>query len=232
MGSKLNTLRRDHPVFFWGVLLFVTLLLTAAVVVAIRVPQYRRDAALLDQRMDQTEREMRDRILDSRARRSELAMALMSRELRLRAMEQKGIHLAISVEDSTLALRHGSATLREIPVQIGPDSVIEAADGRTWRLIRALGERHLQDKEVDPEYVIPEWVYVGRGEPVPPEEERRVEGALGEYVLRLDDGTEIYSEPETGPFAERPKPAAFMAREEDLRAIFDAIKVDVPVYIY
>lgn len=229
---SLNDLRRDHPVFFWGMLALALLLVAATTVVAVRIPTYQEQANLLDSRMDETERATRDRILDSQTRRSALALALLQRELRLKAMEEEGLHLAISTEDSTLALRHGPATLRQVPVQIGADSTVRAANGQSWRLIRPLGERHLDEKLTNPEVAIPEWVYVSRGEPVPPEEERRVEGALGRYVLRLDDGTEIYTTPEAGPFVGQVKPAGFLVREEDMRAIFDAIRRDTPVYIY
>lgn len=229
---SIGKLKEDHPVFFWGVASLLALLLVATVAVGVRVPLYISEASLLDERMSETERETRDRILDSRARRSALALALMRRELTLRSMEEKGVHLAISTEDSTLALRHGSATLREVPVAIGRDSVINAPDGRTWRFVRALGERHVESRETSPSYVVPEWVYIGRGEAVPPESERRMDGALGRYVLKLDDGTEIYSQPEAGPFAEQVKPGAFMVAEADLKAIFEAIRAEAPVYIY
>ena len=228
----LGGLRREHPIFFWGTTAVLLLLLAATVVVAVRVPEYREEAQLLNARMTDEERETRDRILDSRARRSALAMALLQRELRLKEMEDKEIHLAISLEDSTLALRHGSATLREVPVQIGPDSVIRAPDGRTWRFVRALGERHLRSKEVSPDYTVPEWVYVSRGQQVPPEEQRRVKGGLGRYVMRLDDGTEIYTLPKSGPLANQVKPASFVVAEEHMQAIFDAVQADLPVYIY
>ena len=229
---SLGELRRDHPIFFWGILAVVVLLISATTAVAIRVPGYQRDYAVLNQRMDETEKETRDRILDSRTRRAELALSLMQREMRLKALEEKRLHLAISLEDSTLALRHGPATLRQVPVKIGADSVITAPDGRTWRFIRALGERHLARRETSPTVTIPEWVYVGRGEAVPPEEQRRVEGGLGRYVLRLDDGTEIYSVPKEGPFAGSVKPGGFMVTEKDMAAIFEAVGAETPVYIF
>jgi len=232
LNRTISELRRDHPIFFWGVLVTLVLLLSASTVIGMRIPQYRQQAAQLDERMTEEEREMRDRILDSRTRRSQLAIALLQRELRLKALEAEGLHLAISVEDSTLALRHGPATLREVPVRIGPDSVIRAPDGRTWRFVRALGERHLDERLRSPEYLIPEWVYVGRGEPVPPEAERRLEGRLGSFLLNDTATTEIYTLPESGPLAGQVKPATFVVAEEDMRAIFDAVKVDVPVYIY
>jgi hypothetical protein len=183
--------------------------------------------------MSETERETRDRILNSEARRSELAVALLQRELRLRALEEKAVHLAVSIEDSTLSLRNGPATLREIPIAIGPDSTVVAPDGRSWRLVRALGERRVRTKQTNPTLMVPEWVYYSRNETPPPESGRSVEGGLGRYLLRLDDGTEIHTRPQQGPFADGVQPAAFVVESDaDMAAIFDAISVDTPVYIY
>jgi hypothetical protein len=61
---------------------------------------------------------------------------------------------------------------------------------------------------------------------------RRIDGGSGRYVLRLDDGTEIYSRPEEGPLATGVKPGAFVADEEGLQVIFEALEIDTPVYIY
>ena len=227
-----SRLRHDHPVFFWGMAALMAIFLAATSVVASRIPRYQREAEALNRQMSAAERATRDRVLQSRAARSEMAVALLRRELRIKGQQQKGIHLAVSTEDATLSLRHGHATLRQVPVRIGPDSVVRAPDGRAWRFVRALGERTVRDKQVSPVYTVPEWVYVSRGQPVPPEAQLRVEGGLGEYVLRLDDGTEIYSEPAAGPLAQGVKPAAFMVREGDLRAIFDAVREDTPVFIY
>jgi hypothetical protein len=227
-----SRLRHDHPVFFWGMAALMVLFLAATGVVASRIPRYQQEAEALNRQMSAAERATRDPVLQSRAARSEMAVALLRRELRIKGQQQKGIHLAVNTEKSTLALRHGRATLREVPVQVGPDSVVRAPDGRAWRFVRALGERTIRDKEVSPVYTVPEWVYVSRGQPVPPEAQRRLEGGLGEYVLRLDDGTEIYTEPEAGPLAQGVKPAAFMVREGDMRAIFDAVREDTPVFIY
>lgn len=231
--GDVKELRRNHPVFFWGMAAVTLVLLVASVVMAVRIPLYRTQAASLDETMTEAEKETRDRILNSQARRSDLAIALLQREVRLQAMEENSIHLAISLEDSTLSLRHGPAVLRETPISVGPDSTVRAPDGRSWRLVRPLGERHLQEKEVNPTFEVPEWVYVSRGETPPPEGERRVEGGLGQYVLRLNDGTEIHTRPETGPFATGPRPAAFIVENEaDMRAIFDAISAETPVYIF
>lgn len=233
LSQDVKTLRRDHPLFFWGMSVVVLLLLVATTAVAIRTFQYRDQAAKLDASMSEAERSTRDRILNSQARRSEMAIALLQRELRLRAMEESSLHLALSLDDSTLYLRHGPAILRDVRITVGPDSTVRAPDGRTWRFVRALGERHVKDKETDPVLVVPEWVYHSRSAPVPPEAERRIEGGLGRYLLRLDDGTEIHTRPTSGPFAEGVRPAGFVIENDaDMRAIFDAISSDTPVYIY
>jgi len=232
-GKRVKEVRQEHPIFFWGVGVVVALLLTATAAVGVRIPQYRAEAAEIDRAMDAAERETRDRILNSQARRSELAIALFQRELRLRALEENGVHIAVSVEDSTLSLRHGSATLREARIVVGPDSAVVGPDGKSWRLIQAMGERHLAAKEIAPTYTVPEWVYISRGEPVPPEAERRVAGGLGRYVLYLDDGTEIHTRPARGPFAEGVRPAGFIVENEsDMAAIFEVLRIDTPVYIY
>jgi hypothetical protein len=232
--GSIDKLRRSNPIFFWGALAVLMLLLSATAVVGFRIPQFRQEATELDRWMSETERATRDRILSSQARRSELAIGLLQRELRLKALEESGLHLAVSTEDSLLMLRHGPATLREVRIEIGPDSTIRAADGRSWRLVRALGERHLMEKVVDATYTIPEWVFVAREEAVPEEADRRIAGGLGRYLLRLDDGTEIYTRPRNGPFSEGgAKPGAIMVENEgDMSAIFEALRLDAPVYIY
>ncbi len=224
--------RREHPVFFWGTFALLLLFVGGAAVVGSRVPRYRSEAAEINARLDSTERAARDRILQSRAKRSELAVALLQRDVRIRQLSTKGVHIAINTEDSTLSLNHGKATMRKVRIRIGADSTVKAPDGRTWRMVRALGERRLAEKQANPVYTIPEWVYVGRGEPVPAEEERKVQGGLGRYVLRLDDGTEIHTEPQVGPLKGTVKPASFVARAADLAAIYDAVRVDTPVFIF
>ncbi|MGH7458308.1 MAG: L,D-transpeptidase [Longimicrobiaceae bacterium] len=232
LRERLGGLRREHPVFFFGMAAVIGGLLAATLAVASRVPLYRHDSATVEQRMSEREREVRDSILDSRSQRARLAIALLRREMRLESLRNSQLHLAIDLDEGTLALKHGPATLRQTRVGIGQDSLIRAPDGRTWRFVRPLGERYVAGKERSPAYLIPEWVYLSRGEPIPPGSERRVAGGLGEYVIRLDDGTEIYSRPSRGPFANALKPASFVVPEGDMAAVFEAVPVETPVYIF
>lgn len=225
-------LRREHPVFFWGTLLLAGLFIAGAAVVAMRVPRYRAETQHFNSQLTAAQRATRDSLLQAQQKRTQLAVAVLRRDMRIRSLETRKRHLAIVLDDSVLELRMGRATLRRAKLTIGPDSTIRAPDGRTWRLIRPVGERKVADLQNSPTYTIPEWVYVSRGQPVPPESERRVAGGLGTYVIRLDDGTEIYSQPSSGPLKDAVKPGAFMARARDLAAIFGAVGEDTPVYIY
>ncbi|HEX8392892.1 MAG TPA: hypothetical protein VF665_11090 [Longimicrobium sp.] len=225
-------LRREHPAFFWGTIVLVLLLLSGAGVIASRVPKYQSETEYFNRQLSAAQRATRDSLLANQQRRTALAVAVLRRDMRIRSLQNKKRHLAIILNDSVLELRQGVATLRRVHISVGPDSTVRAPDGRTWRLVRPLGERKVAERETSPVYTVPEWVYVARGEPVPPEAERKVPGGLGAYVLRLDDGTEIYSQPSKGPLAETVKPGAFMTRSRDLAAIFEAVGENTPVYIY
>lgn len=224
--------RREHPVFFWGSLALIALFVAAAGAVAWRVPRYHAQAAQIAERMTAEQRRTRDELLQHRRRRTQLAIAVMQRDLRIKSLETNQRHLAIVLKDSTLELRQGRALLRRAKLVMGPDSIVHGPDGRSWRFVQGIGERHIASRQQNPTVTIPEWVYVSRGQPVPPEGERRVAGGMGAYVITLDDGTQIYSQPLAGPLKDGVIPAAFMARAVDLVAIFDAVNEDTPVYIY
>lgn len=218
--------------FFWGTLLLAGVFVAGAVSVAMRVPRYRMETEHFNAQLTAAQRATRDSLLQHQQRRTELAVAVLRRDLRVRSLEQRKQHLAIVLEDSMLELRFGRSTVRRIRVYVGRDSTVRAEDGRIWRLIQPVGERRIAQLQRSPTYIIPEWVYVSRGDSVPPEDQRRVPGGLGEYVIRLDDGTEIYSRPTRGPLTEAVKPGSFMVRPGDMAAIFAALSEDTPVYIY
>ncbi|HEX6368869.1 MAG TPA: hypothetical protein VF006_08050 [Longimicrobium sp.] len=231
-GTPRRSLRREHPVFFWGALAVAGLFIAGAAAIASRVPRYRAETQHFNNQLTAAQRATRDSLLQAQQKRTQLAVAVLRRDMRIRSLETRKRHLAIVLEDSMLELRQGRATLRRARLTIGPDSTVRAPDGRTWRLVRPVGERKIAERQNTPTYTIPEWVYVGQGQPVPAEADRKIRGGLGTYVIRLDDGTEIYSQPSAGPLKDVVKPGAFMARARDLAAIFDAVGEETPVYIY
>ena len=203
-----------------------------AAAVGVRIPRYNREADEIASRMTAEQRRTRTELMSHRQKRTQLAVAVLQRDMRIRSLQTTKRHLAIVLKDSVLELRQGRATLRRARLAIGPDSIVRAPDGRQWRFVQGVGERHIASRQQNPTVTIPEWVYVSRGQPVPPEDQRRVDGGMGAYVITLDDGTQIYSQPRGGPLKDAVVPAGFMAQARDLAAIFDAVKEDTPVYIY
>ena len=218
--------------FFWGVVALISLLVIAAAAVGVRIPRYNHQADEIASRMTAEQRATRAELMAHRQKRTQLAVAVLQRDMRIRSLSTRQRHLAIVLKDSVLELRQGRATLRRARLAIGADSIVRAPDGRSWRFVRGVGERHIATLQQNPAVTIPEWVYVSRGQPVPPEAQRRVAGGMGAYVITLDDGTAIYSQPREGPLKDAVVPAGFMAQARDLAAIFEAVKEDTPVYIY
>jgi hypothetical protein len=231
-SAQDRNFRTQHPVFFWGTVSLISLLLVAAAVVGTRIPRYNREASQIVSRMTAEQKRARDEIMAHRERRTQLAVAVLRRDMRVRSLQTNRRHLAIVLEDSVLELRQGRATLRRVKLSIGPDSIVHAPDGRDWRFVRGVGERHIRSLEQNPTVTIPEWVYVSRGQPVPPEAARRVPGGMGAYVITLDDGSQIYTQPLAGPLKDTVVPAGFMVPGRDLAAIFEAVGEETPVFIY
>ena len=230
-ASPKTGFRAEHPAFFWGAVALIAVFVAAAVVVGVRIPRYHQEASDITARMSQAEKQTQAEILGHRQKRTQLAVALLQRDMRIRSLQTKGVHLAVVLKDSVLELRQGRAVLRRVKLSIGPDSTVKAPDGRTWRFVRGVGERHVAKKEQGATVLIPDWVYASR-QPVPPEGDRRVAGGMGSYTITLDDGSVIYSRPQAGPLKDAVIPGSFMTSARDLDAIFPVVKEDTPVYIY
>lgn len=231
-APRRDGFRREHPVFFWGTAALIALLVIGSLAVGMRIPRYNREADQITSRMTAEQKRTQAELTQNRQRRTQLAVAVLQRDMRIKSLETKQRHLAIVLADSMLELRQGRATLRRAKLSIGADSIVRGQDGRTWRFVRGVGERHIARLAQNPTITVPDWVYVSRGQAVPPEGDRRVAGGMGAYVITLDDGTTIYSQPGAGPLKDAVIPAGFMAQARDLAAIFDAVKEDTPVYIY
>src|ERR1700745_76900 len=87
--------RREHPVFFWGSVALIALFVAAAAAVGWRIPRYNAEAAQIAQRMTPEQRHTRDELLQHRRRRTQLAIAVMQRDLRIKSLETNQRHLAI-----------------------------------------------------------------------------------------------------------------------------------------
>lgn len=190
--------------------------------------RYEREIVRLRGSMTNLERQRADQIVSQEQNKLRVALELMRRQAQL----EGALHLTITVDSSTMYLEREGATLREMPVQLGPerrvgmppDTVTLAAPRGVRTVARVFSEADV--------WQVPEWVYADRGIPAPAN--RSVRGALGPVAILLDGGTVIYSMPTVGPLSDSTYllPGAIRARAEDLRAIHPNLSAGMRVYFY
>ena len=197
-------------------------------VLAFKRWQYGRESARLRAQMTDVERRRTDAIVESRANRTQLMVALARRD----AVGEAGLNLAVSADKRAMYLQREGAQLREMSVKIGPEATVGTPPDEV-RLAPPLGKRVVV-RVVDASYAwqVPAWVWTQRRQTPPPD--RRIEGALGAVAILLDGGAVIYSRPATGPLADDAYvlPGAVRAEAADLEAIRENLTAGMPAYFY
>jgi len=197
-------------------------------VLAFKRWQYGRESARLRAQMTDVERRRTDAIVESRANRTQLMVALARRD----AVGEAGLNLAVSADKRAMYLQREGAQLREMSVKIGPEATVGTPPDEV-RLAPPLGKRVVV-RVVDASYAwqVPAWVWTQRRQTPPPD--RRIEGALGAMAILLDGGAVIYSRPATGPLADDAYvlPGAVRAEAADLEAIRENLTAGMPAYFY
>ncbi len=189
--------------------------------------RYSRETTRLRTGMTDQERRKADMVVAAEENRMRVTLELMRRQANL----DKDLHLSVAVDSGVMYLEREGALLREMPVDVGPEKSVAAAD--TLKIVAPRGsrtvERVLTAKD---KWEVPKWVYVDRGMPVP--EDRAIAGALGAGAIVLSGGAVIYSHPTGGPLSDSSYvlPGAIRARTQDLRAIAPNLSPGMTVYLY
>jgi hypothetical protein len=226
--TRWSEFREAYPRIVTAMALGMLLLVLADVGLLFLRSQYRRESAQARQGMSALEKQRADALLESEEGRTALMLALV----RQQSVTEKGLNLAISLEDGTMDLQREGSELRQMRVEIGPEAVIGQEPGAV-RVTPPLGKRHVA-RVVDASYVweAPEWVYLQRGRSVPAS--RGVKGGLGHIAVLLDDGTPLYSRPAAGPLADESYvlPGGVRVDAADLAAIRENLTPGLPVYFF
>jgi hypothetical protein len=159
-------------------------------------------------------------------------VALLMEVAKLQASGEPALNLAISLADGRMYLQREGARLRDMPVEVAPEtrvgeapgSVVLAAPRGKRAVVKILGQGDA--------YELPAWAWSSRGLPVPMD--RSVAGALGPVALVLSGGTVVYSMPAPPPLdaADFILPGSVRAKAADLEAILENVRPGLPVYFY
>lgn len=146
-------------------------------------------------------------------------------------LDSDDFYIAINTDEKKLILHYGDKSLREVPVQIGEKLEIRNDDGESWTFIPLKGAFRVVDKDYQPQWKVPDWVYLMRDEEVP-SQAPVVSNGLGRYVIELPHDYLIHTTPSEESPLDGPAPGSFMVQEQDMRAIWPRIEKGTHVYIF
>jgi lipoprotein-anchoring transpeptidase ErfK/SrfK len=148
-------------------------------------------------------------------------------------------YVVIRLADNRLDLVDGAEILWSAPVATGTGFRLEGA-GQRWEFDTPRGLFRVERKEKDPVWIMPDWAFVERGEPVPPPDSprRRRQGMLGSTAIYIGYDLAIHgtSNPELvlnpDPDARRVSHGCIRMTDEDARRLFHDVDVGTLVLIY
>lgn len=140
--------------------------------------------------------------------------------------------VVVSLKQHRLYLMEGPRILWSAPIGTGTGARL-SGDGRDWEFSTPRGLFHVQLKEKDPVWFLPDWVFVERGEPIPTPEspKRQVKGMLGDAALYLTPEIAIHGTDSPEQLGRDVSHGCIGISNEDVRRLYDEVRVGTPVLI-
>jgi hypothetical protein len=144
-----------------------------------------------------------------------------------------GRHVRVSLDDHRLYVMDGERVVWSAAVGTGTGEVL-AGPEEIWEFSTPRGAFRVQSKEREPVWILPDWVFVKRGEPIPRIDSplRRVEGMLGEAALYLTPEIAIHGTDEPELLGTDVSHGCIRMSNEDVRRLYEEMDVGVPVIIF
>jgi len=144
-------------------------------------------------------------------------------------------YLVVSTSDNTFELRKGVNVIRKGVCSTGSYVLLRSKDSdQRWMFKTPRGMFRILEKEEDPVWHRPDWAFVEEGKPVPPpgSPERDEYGVLGAYAMSLGQGYMIHGTLYQRFLGMPVTHGCVRLGDEDLEAIYKALKIDSKVFIY
>lgn len=139
----------------------------------------------------------------------------------------------ISLEDHRLYVVEGERVVWSARIGTGTGARLEGA-GQAWDFSTPPGRYRVQLKERDPVWILPDWHFVERGEPVPPADSprRRAEGELGAAALYLGHEIAIHGTDRPDLLGDDVSHGCIRMSNEDVLRLYEELEVGAPVIIH
>jgi hypothetical protein len=141
-------------------------------------------------------------------------------------------HIVVDLDDNELRFMDGQEVLWSGPVGTGTGLRLAGA-GTEWEFSTPNGLFHIQYKELNPVWILPDWYYVREELPIPPRDSpaRRVPGALGAAAVYLSDEIAIHGTDKPELLGQRVSHGCIRLSDADAVRLFHNVQVGTPVLI-
>jgi L,D-transpeptidase YbiS len=159
---------------------------------------------------------------------------ILTLEKRIATLQPRGVYIVVDTGENRLYVKKGSEVVRQAVVSCGSGDILQDPKGkRTWVFDTPRGEYAVKSKITNPYWVKPDWAFIEEGEPIPKNQEDRVEaGSLGDYALGFGDGYFIHGTLYTRLLGRNVTHGCVRVGDDDLKEIFKIVPLGAKIYIY
>lgn len=145
----------------------------------------------------------------------------------------EGRYVVVSLQEHRLYVMERDRVIWSALVGTGRGTRLEGA-GQKWDFSTPRGMFRIQRKEKDPVWNVPDWAFVQRGEPIPPDDSprRREPGMLGTTAMFMEEQIAIHGTNFPELLGQPVSAGCIRMSNEDARRLYHEVEVGTPVIIY
>jgi hypothetical protein len=145
----------------------------------------------------------------------------------------EGRYVVISLAERRLHLMEENRVIWTAIVGTGTGTRLEGA-GQKWDFSTPRGMFRIQFKERDPVWTVPDWAFIERGVPIPPEDSplRREVGMLGTTAMYMEEQIAIHGTNKPELLGQAVSHGCIRLSNEDARRLYYEVEIGTPVIIY
>jgi len=143
------------------------------------------------------------------------------------------LYIVVNPNGNRLTLRRGQKLLLEAVISTGKNDTLKSGS-RKWVFQTPRGIMSVIRKKKDPVWIKPDWAFLEKGEPIPPQDSplRRDKGVLGAFMLDLGGGVMIHGTPLENLLGRSVTHGCIRVGSEDLKVLYDSVPVGTKVFIF
>lgn len=140
--------------------------------------------------------------------------------------------VVVNLDENRLYFTRDRRVLWSAPVGTGTGLRLEGPDGK-WEFSTPTGIFHVQYKELNPDWIAPDWYFVENKLPVPPANDprRREAGGLGAAAIYIGEGLAIHGTDKPHLLGQRVSHGCIRLSNRDVMRLYHELQVGAEVVI-